>query len=70
VGLLAAVALTDEILAQHADAVTRVVMAAREEGVLVRPLAGAVAVSPPLTIQTEHFTLISRALERGLATLS
>ncbi len=70
VGLLAAVALTEEILAQHPDAVTRVVMAAREEGVLVRPLAGAVAVSPPLTIQTEHFTLISRALERGLATLS
>jgi adenosylmethionine-8-amino-7-oxononanoate aminotransferase len=70
VGLLAAVALTDEILERHPDAVTRVVMGAREEGVLVRPLAGAVAVSPPLTIQTEHFTLIARALERGLAALS
>ncbi|HEY2005838.1 MAG TPA: aminotransferase class III-fold pyridoxal phosphate-dependent enzyme [Solirubrobacteraceae bacterium] len=70
VGLLAAVALTDEILAQHPDAVTRVVMAARQEGVLVRPLGGAIAISPPLTIQTEHFTLISQALERGLATLS
>jgi adenosylmethionine-8-amino-7-oxononanoate aminotransferase len=70
VGLLAAVALTDEILAEHPDAVTRVVMAARQEGVLVRPLGGAIAISPPLTIQTEHFTLISQALERGLATLS
>jgi putrescine aminotransferase len=69
VGLMAAVALTDETLEQHPDAVTRVVMAAREDGVLVRPLAGAVAVSPPLTVGAEHFALIAGALERGLATL-
>ncbi|HEX8975685.1 MAG TPA: aminotransferase class III-fold pyridoxal phosphate-dependent enzyme [Gemmatimonadales bacterium] len=69
VGLLAAVALTSEVLERDPDAVTRVVMAARREGVLVRPLPGAVAVSPPLTIETEHLPLIARALERGLATL-
>jgi putrescine aminotransferase len=69
VGLLAAVALTDETLEQHPDAITRIVMAARGEGVLVRPLGRAVAVSPPLTVETEHFALIAHALEQGLATL-
>jgi adenosylmethionine-8-amino-7-oxononanoate aminotransferase len=69
VGLLAAVALTDEVLEQRPDAISRVVTAAREDGVLVRPLARAIAVSPPLTIDTEHFALIARALERGLAAL-
>jgi putrescine aminotransferase len=69
VGLMAALALTDDALEQHPDAVTRIVMAAREDGVLVRPLARAVAVSPPLTVDTEHFALIAGALERGLATL-
>jgi putrescine---pyruvate transaminase len=69
VGLMAAVALTDEALEQHPDAVIRIVMAAREDGVLVRPLARAVAASPPLTVAAEHFALIAGALERGLATL-
>ncbi len=69
VGLMAAVALTDEVLEQQPDAIARIVMAAREDGVLVRPLARAVAVSPPLTADTEHFALIAGALERGLATL-
>jgi putrescine---pyruvate transaminase len=69
VGLLAAVALTDEALEQHPDAVMRVVMAAREAGVLVRPLGRAVAASPPLTLTTEHCSLIADAVERGLAAL-
>jgi adenosylmethionine-8-amino-7-oxononanoate aminotransferase len=69
VGLLGAVALTDETLEQRPGAITRIVMAAREDGVLVRPLGRAVAVSPPLTVDTEHFTLITHALERGLAAL-
>jgi adenosylmethionine-8-amino-7-oxononanoate aminotransferase len=69
VGLLAAVELTDETLERRPDAVTRVVMAAREDGVLVRPLARAVAVSPPLTVDTEHLALIAQALERGLGAL-
>jgi adenosylmethionine-8-amino-7-oxononanoate aminotransferase len=69
VGLLGAVALTDEALERRPDAVSRIVMAAREDGVLVRPLARAVAVSPPLTVGTQHFELIGHALERGLAAL-
>jgi putrescine aminotransferase len=69
VGLLAAVALTDEVLEEHPDAVSRVVMAAREEGVLVRPLGRAVATSPPLTMTGEHFALIAQAFARGLAAL-
>jgi putrescine aminotransferase len=69
VGLLAAVALTDEALEQRPDAITRVVMAAREDGVLLRPLGTAVAVSPPLTVDTEHFTLIANAMARGLEEL-
>jgi putrescine aminotransferase len=69
VGLLAAVAFTDEALEERPDAVTRVVMGAREAGVLVRPLGRAVATSPPLTVTTEHFALIADALERGLAAL-
>ncbi|MDQ6775102.1 MAG: aminotransferase class III-fold pyridoxal phosphate-dependent enzyme [Actinomycetota bacterium] len=69
VGLLAAVAFTDEALEQRPDAVSRVVMGAREAGVLVRPLGRAVAASPPLTVTTEHLALIAEALERGLAGL-
>jgi adenosylmethionine-8-amino-7-oxononanoate aminotransferase len=69
VGLLAALALTDETLERHPDAVMRVVMGAREAGVLVRPLGRAVAASPPLTLGEEHFELISEALARGLAAL-
>jgi adenosylmethionine-8-amino-7-oxononanoate aminotransferase len=69
VGMLAAVALTDEVLASQPDAVKRIAMAAREDGVLIRPLAGAVAVSPPLTAELEHFELIAAAIDRGLALL-
>jgi adenosylmethionine-8-amino-7-oxononanoate aminotransferase len=69
VGLMAAVALTDETLERHPDAVARVVKGAREEGVLVRTLGRAVAVSPPLTVEREHFALIAQAFERGLAAL-
>jgi adenosylmethionine-8-amino-7-oxononanoate aminotransferase len=67
VGLMAAVELTDEVLTERPDAVMRVTMGARGEGVLIRPLGRAVAVSPPLTITAEHFDLISGAIEAGLA---
>ena len=69
IGTLAAVALTDAARAEHPDAVARVVMSARAAGVLVRPLGEAVAVSPPLTAEVEHFILIAEAIERGLAAL-
>jgi adenosylmethionine-8-amino-7-oxononanoate aminotransferase len=40
--------------------------ATRAEGVLVRALASGVAVSPPLTATTEHFSVIVDALGRAL----
>jgi adenosylmethionine-8-amino-7-oxononanoate aminotransferase len=67
VGLLAAVELSADVLARTPDAVARVGRVAREKGVLVRPLGQAVAVSPPLTVQAEHFGLIAEALGAGLA---
>jgi adenosylmethionine-8-amino-7-oxononanoate aminotransferase len=67
VGTLAAVALADNVLACDPAAVASLVAAARRAGVLVRPLSGAVAVSPPLTAESEHFTLIAEALAEGLA---
>jgi len=69
VGLLAAVELTDELLERTPDAVARVTRAAREEGVLIRPLGRAVAVSPPLTVDPQHFAMIAEAIDHGLAAL-
>jgi adenosylmethionine-8-amino-7-oxononanoate aminotransferase len=69
VGMLAAVELSEAALAERPDAVTRVTMAARKRGVLVRPLARGLAVSPPLTAEPEHFGLIADALDHGLASL-
>ena len=65
-GLLAAVELDPEFLARHPDATAHVARLARDVGVLVRPLARALAVSPPLTVQHEHFTLIAEALTHAL----
>jgi putrescine---pyruvate transaminase len=69
VGLLAAVELSDEVMSSRPGAVARLALAAREQGVLVRPLGRAVAVSPPLTAQPEHFTLIAEAISQGLSEL-
>jgi putrescine---pyruvate transaminase len=69
VGLLAAVELSAEVRARTPDAVARVAGAAREKGVLVRTLGQGIAVSPPLTVQDEHFKLIAEAIAAGLATL-
>jgi adenosylmethionine-8-amino-7-oxononanoate aminotransferase len=69
VGLLAAVELSADVLAESPGAVARVAGVAREQGVIVRTLGQGVAVSPPLTVQTEHFTLIAEAVGAGLAAL-
>jgi adenosylmethionine-8-amino-7-oxononanoate aminotransferase len=66
VGMLAAVEFTDEVFARHPDAVARVTAAARDAGVLIRPLGRAVAVSPPLTATEEHFGLMAEAIAAGL----
>jgi putrescine aminotransferase len=69
VGLLAAVALSEEALAADPGAAARVVMGARAAGVIVRPLLGAIAVSPPLTVEQAHLDEIAGALRAGLDAL-
>jgi adenosylmethionine-8-amino-7-oxononanoate aminotransferase len=68
-GLLAAVALSDDALAADAGAVATVVAGAREAGVIVRPLLGAIAVSPPLIVDQEHLEEIATAVRAGLDAL-
>jgi len=69
VGMMAAVELSDAAMERRPDAVNRVVMAARQQGVIVRGLGRGVAVSPPLSADTEHFALIHDAIASGLAAL-
>jgi adenosylmethionine-8-amino-7-oxononanoate aminotransferase len=59
-GLLAAVQL-----ASHDD-VAKVAQGAREAGVLIRPLLGAVAVSPPLIVEQEHLQQLADGIRAGL----
>ena len=66
-GLIAAVELTQETLA--AGGLETLSTTTRENGVLVRKLGSAVAVSPPLTIQQEHLTLIGETLAGALDSL-
>jgi putrescine aminotransferase len=70
VGMMAAVELDPELLAADGKAVARVAMAARQRGVLVRPLGSSLAVSPPLTATPEQFELITDALARALDELA
>jgi putrescine---pyruvate transaminase len=70
VGLIAGVELAPDALAADAGAVAKVVRAARDHGVLVRALLGSVAVSPPLTVQSEHLALIGESLARAFDALS
>ena len=65
-GLLAAVQLSPAALEHEPAAVAKVSQGAREAGVLVRPLLGSIAVSPPLVIESEHLTQIADALRAGL----
>jgi putrescine---pyruvate transaminase len=62
-GFLAAVAVAPDA---DADAVTRLTAGARKAGVLVRPLLGGVAVSPPLICEQEHIDLLAQAIKAGL----
>lgn len=59
-GFLAAVAVKDP------TAVAPLTTTARAEGVLVRPLLGGIAVSPPLICDNEHIELLAKAIEAGL----
>ena len=66
IGLLGAVELSADVLAERPGAAAELAMLARKGGVLVRPLAAGVAVSPPLTATPDHFELIIEALSTAL----
>jgi putrescine---pyruvate transaminase len=66
VGLLAAVEFSPAALATHPALVQEVFAAVRRRGVIVRPLAGGLAVSPPLTVELEQLHLIAAALRESL----
>jgi adenosylmethionine-8-amino-7-oxononanoate aminotransferase len=68
-GLLAAVQLSPDALEHDAGAVAKVAQGAREAGVLVRPLLGAIAMSPPLTIEPAEIDLLAQAIRNGLDAL-
>jgi putrescine aminotransferase len=68
-GLLGAVQLSPEALESEPGAAAKLAQGAREAGVLVRPLLGSVAVSPPLTVEREHLEQIAEAIHAGLERL-
>jgi adenosylmethionine-8-amino-7-oxononanoate aminotransferase len=70
IGFLAAVELSHELLDRDPAAIAKVARTARDNGVLVRPLARAIAVSPPLTATREHIELIAAALDAAVTGLA
>ena len=68
-GFLAAVEIAAEILEKDPGAPIKLGLAARAEGVLMRPLGRGVAVSPPLTATEEHLEMIGDAIEKAVASL-
>ena len=52
--------------ARRAGAAPAVAAGARDAGVIVRPVFGALAVSPPLVVEHEHLEQIADGLRAGL----
>jgi putrescine aminotransferase len=69
-GLLAAVQLAPDVLASDAGALAKVAQGAREAGVIIRPLLGSIAVSPPLVVEQEHLEQIADGFRAGLDRLA
>jgi putrescine---pyruvate transaminase len=65
-GFLGAIELEPDLLAADPGTVVRVAQAVRRNGVMVRPLATSIAVSPPLTATEQHLELLTEALVAGL----
>lgn len=66
VGLMAAVALDDALLAQDPSLPGKLATAIRPHGVLLRPLAREIAISPPLVITPDEIAFIAEAIRAGL----
>jgi putrescine---pyruvate transaminase len=70
-GVLAAVQLSPDALAEDATVADRVVRAAREHGVLTRPLAGgSLQISPALTIDDDGLAELVEGLREALDAVS
>jgi adenosylmethionine-8-amino-7-oxononanoate aminotransferase len=65
-GLLAAVQLSDEAMEADPGAAAKVAAGAREAGVILRPLIGSIACSPPLTVEQEHLQQLADGFRAGL----
>jgi adenosylmethionine-8-amino-7-oxononanoate aminotransferase len=70
VGLMAAVALDDAVVAAEPDAATRLWRLAREAGLLTRGLADGVAVAPPLIVSAEELDVAVASLAAALEALA
>jgi adenosylmethionine-8-amino-7-oxononanoate aminotransferase len=66
VGLMAAVAIDEELLERDPALPGKVAKAIRPHGVLLRALARALAISPPLVVSQEEIDLIARGIRAGL----
>ncbi|OZM80131.1 aspartate aminotransferase family protein [Pseudonocardia sp. MH-G8] len=69
-GALAAIELDPQRLAADPALPAAAARAARDRGVLVRPMISSIAVSPPLTMTDEHVELLVDALRGGLDAVS
>jgi adenosylmethionine-8-amino-7-oxononanoate aminotransferase len=69
-GLLAGIELAPELLERMPSAPTQANLLVREEGVMLRPLARGLAVSPPLTITQEQIAMIADAVRAALDRLA
>jgi putrescine aminotransferase len=66
VGLMAAVALDEELLERDPEAATRLRVLARDAGLPTRGLRDGVALAPPLIVEDEHVELAVSALATAL----
>jgi len=66
VGLLGAIELDQKVLSGDPSLIVRLFREIRKRGVLVRPLASSLAVSPPLIVTPQEIELIVDAIRSGL----
>jgi adenosylmethionine-8-amino-7-oxononanoate aminotransferase len=69
-GLMAALELAPDLMEADVGAPVKLAMAMRERGVLARPLGRGVAVSPPLTVGSEHLEMIGDTLLESVRTIA
>ena len=66
-GFMAAVELEDELLEREPGAVGALAQAVRRHGVILRPLAREIALSPPLVCEPEHLQMMGAAIRSAVA---